>query len=289
MNMNQTFSPANSAWKAAKAIIYVFMWLFALSFVTIFVWVIINSLKTAPDFMQDALGLPTIKWDFQNYLDIFGFKYKNNNLLQMLGNTVIMILINVFCTISFPVMTGYVLGRMEFKGRAQLEALAYVLMTIPILGGASAQLKFLSNIHLYDSFLGIFILSSGAFGSGMLILASMFRGLPSDYAEAAYLDGAGEFTVFFKIYYPQAIPLLSINVITSVIGVWNDYITAYVFLPSHPTIALGLQQLQRTADVHGSDYPLMFAGIVLTMVPVFIAFSFIAKNIFNSKDIGALK
>lgn len=287
--MKTKLTPSGIVWRVFKIIIYSLMVFFSITFVGIFVWVLINSFKTAPDFMQNALGLPEIKWDYQNYFDIFKFEYKNNNLFQMLGNTLIMIAINVICTISFPVMAGYVFGRMEFKGRAKFEAFLYILMTIPVIGGASAQLKFLSALHLYDSYLGIFILSSGAFGSGMLILTSLFRGLPSAYAEAAYMDGAGEFTVFFKIYYPQAIPLLSINVITSIIAVWNDYMTAYIFLPTHPTIALGLQQLQRTADVHGSDYPLMFAGIILTMLPVFIVFSFIAKNIFNSKDIGALK
>jgi len=282
-------TPGDIAWKILKIIIYIFMVFFALTFIGIFVWVLINSFKIAPDYMQNTLGLPEIKWDFQNYLDIFKFEYKNNNLLQMLFNTLVMIAISVFCTISFPVMAGYVFGRMEFKGRAKFEELLYVLMTIPIIGGASAQLKFLSVLNLYDTYLGIFLLQSGAFGGGMLILTSFFRGLPSTYEDAAYIDGAGEFTVFLKIYYPQALPLLSINVISSIIAVWNDYMTAYIFLPTHPTIALGLQQLQRTADVHGSDYPLMFAGIVLTMIPVFIIFGFIAKNIFNSKDIGALK
>lgn len=287
--MKKEITPSNFVWGIAKIIIYCLMVFFAITFVGIFIWVLMNSFKTAPDFMQNALGLPKIKWDFQNYLDIFSFEYKNNNLLQMLLNTLVMIAISVLCTISFPVMAGYVFGRMEFKGRAKFEAFLYILMTIPIIGGASAQLKFLSNLNLYDTYLGIFLLQSGAFGGGMLILTSFFRGLPSTYAEAAYIDGAGEFTVFFKIYYPQALPLLSINVISSIIAVWNDYMTAYIFLPTHPTIALGLQQLQRTADVHGSDYPLMFAGIVLTMIPVFIIFGFIAKNIFNSKDIGALK
>ncbi len=287
--MKNEITSTNLVWKAAKIIIYCLMVFFALTFVGIFVWVLINSFKTAPDFMQNALGLPKIRWDFENYLDIFKFEYKNNNLLQMLLNTLVMIVISVLCTISFPVMAGYVFGRMEFKGRAKFEAFLYILMTIPIIGGASAQLKFLSNLNLYDTYSGIFLLQSGAFGGGMLILTSFFRGLPSTYAEAAYIDGAGEFTVFLKIYYPQALPLLSINVISSIIAVWNDYMTAYIFLPTHPTIALGLQQLQRTADVHGSDYPLMFAGIVLTMIPVFIIFGFIAKNIFNSKDIGALK
>ena len=287
--MKSEINPANFIWRIVKIIIYCAMAIFSITFVGIFLWVLINSFKTALDFMQDALGMPKTKWDFQNYLDVFNFEYKNNNLLQMLGNTVVMIAISVICTVTFPVMAGYVFGRMEFKGRAKFEAFLYVLMTIPIIGGASAQLRFLSNLNLYDKYLGIFILQSGAFGGGMLILTSFFRGLPSTYAEAAYIDGAGEFTVFLKIYYPQAWPLLSINVISSIIAVWNDYMTAYIFLPTHPTIALGLQQLQRTVDVHGSDYPLMFAGIVLTMIPVFIIFGFIAKNIFNSKDIGALK
>ncbi len=287
--MKTEMTPANIAWSVVKAIIYILMAFFAITFVAIFVWVFINSFKTAPNFMIDALGFPEGKWDFHNYLDVFNFEYKNNNLFQMLGNTLILILINVGCTVTLPVMAGYTFGRMEFRGRAKFEAFLYILMTIPIIGGASAQLKFLSNLNLYDTYLGLFILQSGAFGAGMLILTSFFRGLPSTYAEAAYIDGAGEFTVFLKIYYPQAWPLLSINVITSIIAVWNDYMTAYIFLPTSPTLALGLQQLQRAADVHGSDYPLMFAGIVLTMIPVFIVFGFIAKNIFNSKDLGALK
>ncbi len=287
--MKDKITPTTLLWIIVKVIIYTLMVFFSITFVAIFVWVLINSFKTAPGFMMDALGLPKGDWDYQNYIDIFDFQYKGNNLLQMLINTVIMIAISVICTLTFPVMAGYVFGRMEFKGRAKFEALLYILMTVPIIGGASAQLKFLSSLNMYDTYIGMFILQSGAFGAGMLILTSFFRGLPSTYAEAAYIDGAGEFTVFLKIYYPQAWPLLSINVISSIIAVWNDYMTAYIFLPSHPTIALGLQQLQRTADVHGSDYPLMFAGIILTMLPVFIIFSFISKNIFNSKDIGALK
>lgn len=286
--MKKEFNITTLIWKIIKALIYCFMVFFAFTFIAIFVWVLINSFKTAPEFMQNALGLPKT-WDFNNYIDIFDFKYKNNNLLQMLINTVAMISISVICTLTFPVMAGYTFGRMEFKGRAKFEAFLYILMTIPIIGGASAQLKFLSNLNLYDTYLGMFILQSGAFGAGMLILTSFFRGLPSTYAEAAYIDGAGEFTVFLKIYYPQAWPLLSINVISSIIAVWNDYMTAYIFLPTHPTIALGLQQLQRAADVHGSDYPLMFAGIILTMLPVFVIFGFISKTVFNSKDIGALK
>ena len=216
--MKTEMSRANLIWSIIKVVIYCLMVFFALTFVLIFVWVLINSFKTAPGYMADALGLPKGDWDFQNYIDVFSFEYKNNNLLQMLFNTVVMIAISVFCTISFPVMAGYVFGRMEFKGRAKFEAFLYILMTIPIIGGASAQLKFLSNINLYDTYLGLFILQSGAFGSGMLILTAFFRGLPSTYAEAAYIDGAGEFTVFLKIYYPQALPLLSINVISSING-----------------------------------------------------------------------
>ena len=287
--MKNKITPVGIVWNALKAIIYIAMCLLALSFVTIFVWVLLNSFKTPLDFMNNTLGLPKIKWDFKNYIDIFNFEYKSQNLLKMLLNTLILILINVGCTMTFPVMAGYVFGRMEFKGRAKFEALLYVLMTVPIIGGSSASLKLMDALGIYDTFFSIFIMSSGAFGAGMLILTSLFRGLPSSYAEAAYIDGAGEFTVFAKIYYPQCLPLLSVNIIFAIIGVWNDYMTAYIFLPSHPTLALGLQQLQRAADVRGSDYPLMFAGIVLTMLPVFIVFSIISKNVFNSKDLGALK
>lgn len=287
--MKKQITQESKIWLIAKAFLYVVMVLAALSFVVMFAWILINSFKTPLNYMNDVFGLPQEEFggfDFKNYLDVLTFEYKEQNLFQMLGNTVALILINVFCALSFPVMAGYVFGRMEFKGRAKFEAMLYVLMTIPVIGAAGSTLNFLDAVGLNNTFGGIFIISSASFGSGMLVLTSLFRGLPSSYAEAAYIDGAGEWQVFTRIYYPQASSLLSINVIATIIGVWNDYMTGYLYLPDHPTIALGLQQLQRKA---GFDYPIMFAGIVLTMIPVFIVFSFIAKRIFNSTDLGALK
>lgn len=287
--MKKQITKESKPWLVCKTILYIVMVLAALSYVAMFTWILINSFKTPLNYMNDVFGLPAEEFggfDFKNYLDVLLFEYKEQNLFQMLGNTVTLIVINVFCALSFPVMAAYVFGRMEFKGRAKFEAMLYVLMTIPVIGAAGSTLNFLDAIGLNNTFAGIFIISSASFGSGMLVLTSFFRGLPSSFAEAAYIDGASEWQVFTRIYYPQASPLLSINAIATVIGVWNDYMTGYLYLPDHPTIALGLQQLQRKA---GFDYPIMFAGIVLTMIPVFIVFSFIAKRIFNSTDLGALK
>ncbi|MCQ2450205.1 MAG: hypothetical protein MJ132_08490, partial [Clostridia bacterium] len=132
--MTSKITPGSLIWSIIKVIVYIAMVLCAFSFVAIFVWVLINSFKLAPDFMQNALGLPKMGWDFKNYVEIFDFTYKSQNLLQMLGNTMIIMAISIFCTISFPVMAGYVFGRMNFKGRDKFEAFLYVLMTIPIIG-----------------------------------------------------------------------------------------------------------------------------------------------------------
>ena len=286
--MKTEITPGILVWKIAKILVYILMVFFAVSFLALFVWIVINSFKTPHDYAENVFGFPLEKYgiDFENYKQVLTFTYKGQTLLEMLGNTGILVLINVFCTMTIPQMAAYVFGRFEFKGRVAAESILYVLITIPVVGGASASLQFLRTIKLYDTFAGILLLQSAGFGIGMLILTSFYRGLPSSYAEAAYIDGASEFQVFTRIYYPQSMPLLSINIISTIVAVWNDYMTGYLYLPRHPILALGLQQLQRTNDY---DYPLMFAGIVITMIPVFILFSIFAKKIFNSKDLGALK
>ncbi len=279
----------NVLWNLCKWFFYIFMVFSALTFVYAFIWVLINSFKTGIDYTQDVFRLPQIV-DIDNYKQVLeNLEYKGYSIWGMLGNSLKLILITVIITVTFPQMAAYVLARFDFRGKRLIETAVYASLMIPVVGNLATQLNFLINAHLYNKFLGVFLLQASGLGFSQIILTSFYKGIDKAYAEAAYIDGASEWKVFLWIYYPQSVPLLMINLINGIIGAWNDYMTGYMFLPDHPTIALGLQQMQTTFVSFGNDYPVMFAGIILTMIPIIIIFIFFGPKIMNTKDLGALK
>lgn len=282
-------TPAGVAWNVLKAIIYVFMFLCALSFILSFIWILINSFKTAPDYMEDVFK-PSKTFDWENYVQVLqNLNYRGYGLFGMLGNSLILVGWNVLVAMTLPHMAAYVLARFDFKFGRFLESVIFIAMVIPVVGGASSTMWFLNSTGLFDNFLGIFILQAVGLGFGQIMLTNFYRGVSTTYAEAAYMDGASEWVVFTKIYYPQAKAITLITVVNTVIGVWNDYMTGYLYLPNHPTLALGLQQMQAQFVDFGNDYPIMFAGVILSMIPVLILYFTFSKQIIENMSVGAMK
>ena len=282
-------TPGAVVWHIVKSVFYAFMVLCALSFIAAFLWIILNSFKSAPDYMMDTFSIPK-EFDFENYAQVLSnLNYKGHNIFGMLLNSLILVAWSTFMCISIPHMAAYALARFDFKGKGLIQGAIYLSMVIPIIGASSSQMWFLQATGLYDNFLGIFLLQAGGLGFGQIMLTSYYKGITSAYAEAAYMDGASEFVVFTRIYYPQAKGITMILVIQNFIGVWNDFMTGYLYLPSHPTLALGLQQMQAQFVDYGNDYPVMFAGVLLAMIPVVILYMCFSNNIMTGMAIGSLK
>ena len=276
-------------WKIAKIILYVFLIILSVSFFAVLIWSFVTSLKTAPDYMENPFGLPKII-DFANYKQVLeNLQYKGYGIFGMLGNTMILVAWNIIVTLTLPNMVAYVFARFDFKGKAVMQFIIYISILIPIMGTSSSTMWFLNATGLYDSFLGLFILNAGGFGVGQIMLTNLYKGISKDYADAAYMDGASEWRVFVSVYYPHAKGLNLLFVVRGFIGVWNDYMTGYLYLPSHPTLALGLQQMQAQFVDFGNDVPVMFAGVVLSMIPILILYFRFSKNIMTGTVIGSLK
>lgn len=276
-------------WGALKLVLYIFMLFCALTFVFPFVWMLVNSFKDGFAYGTDSFALPKI-FDWGNYAQVLNnLNYKNHNLYQMLGNSLILVAWSAFTTMVIPHIAAYPMARFDFKGKKLLETVIWISMVVPVIGASGSTMWFLNAVGLYDNFLGVFLLTAGGLGFGQIMFASFYRSISPAYAEAAYLDGASEWKVFWKIYYPQAMPLTLIFLVQNVIATWNDYMTGYMYLPSHPTLALGLQQMQAQFVDFGADYPVMFAGIILAMIPVLIVYALFSDQITNNSSLGAMK
>lgn len=276
-------------WKVLKIFLYAFMLLAAFSFIFMFVWILMNSFKTGIEYSENVFSVSKV-FDWENYTQVLNnLSYKNHGLFGMLWNSMKLVFWCIFTTMTIPHMAAYPLARFEFKGKQLLTTVIWISMVVPIIGGSSSAMWFLNATGLYDSFAGVFLLQAGGLGFAQIMLTSFFKSVSTTYAEAAYMDGASEWTVFTRIYYPQAMPLTLIFVVQAVITTWNDYMTGYMYLPSHPTLALGLQQMQAQFVDFGADYPVMFAGIVLAMIPVLAVYFAFSDKITNNASLGAMK
>lgn len=265
--------------------------LFSLSFAFVLVWMLCNSVRPQKSYFNDVLAFWNLKGaTFDNYVRIFSTKYGSAKITMfgMLKNSFILIIVCTALQAIVPVITGYVVARYKTKLGAIAVQLVIISMVVPAIGSTASTYSFMSEIKLKDKWLGIFLMNAGGLGFGMLLYKNYFSSISWEYAESAFLDGAGNLRVFFSIMYPQALPLIVSMAILNVIGLWNDYMTPYLFLNSKPTVALGVYSIQTRAERNGA-MPQAFAAMTFMTIFVLIIYAAFSKTIMSSMSVGGIK
>ncbi len=275
-------------------IIFGFMFLvfalFALSFIYPFVWVFLNSFKTNREFTSNFGGWPSM-WTGENYAEAWNYRNsatRNFSLFQMLGMSLLVAGLGTLATVLTSSACAYVIAKYRFPGRNLIWGVVIFAMIVPIVGALPSQIQLMRAMGLDGTVLGVVFLYSGGFGANFLLLYSFFKNLSWTYVEAAYMDGANDFTIFFRIIVPMAKgPIIAVSVI-QLIGLWNDYLTPSIYLSEQPTIAVGLYYLSTNLMDKGL-YTVLFASIVLTMLPIIAVFCLFSKTIMENTAVGGLK
>ncbi len=265
--------------------------LFSLSFLFVLVWMFCNSIRPQKSYFNNVLAFWNLKGaTFDNYVKIFTTKYSSAKITMfgMLKNSLVLIAVCTGLQAIVPVITGYVVARYKTRLGAVAVQLVIISMVVPAIGSTASTYAFMSAIKLKDKWLGIFLMNAGGLGFGMLLYKNYFSSVSWEYAESAFLDGAGNLRVFFSIMYPQALPLIVSMAILNVIGLWNDYMTPYLFLNSKPTVALGVYSIQTRAEQSGA-MPQAFAAMTFMTVCVLAIYAGFSKTIMSSMSVGGLK
>ena len=184
-------------------------------------------------------------------------------------------------------VTAYVVAKYKFPGRGFIYGLALVTMMIPIVGSFPSQYKVYTALGIIDSPL-LLITKAAGFGFNFIVLFSFFKTLSWTYAEAGFIDGASHLKVFFRIMLPQALPVIGSLFMVAVVQLWNEYMEPNLFLQSYPTLSSGLYifQLEMT---RGINYPVLFAGLIVSVIPVIILFVCFQKTMMESMSVGGIK
>ena len=215
---------------------------------------------------------------------------KEFDFLPMISNTVILSLITPTAQILACCCVSYAYAKFRFKCKGLVYFIAISSMFIPSVGTLAATYELMRNLNLMDRLLGYVILCSNGMGFSFLLVSSQYENVSNEYAEAAQIDGASRFRTFIQIITPQILPTLIALWVLSFISVWNDYMMPYLFLPSHQTLSVGIKDLNQTAEQSGgTDYPVLFSGIIMVEIPVLIVFFVFQKRILSFSLGGGLK
>lgn len=278
---------------------YALLAFWSLILVLSFVWGILTSLKTGLDFYANPVGLPS-KWEFKNYIKALDNIYADVGLSSgtprrigffgMLVNTLLYAVGAPFFAVMTAACASYVACKYkQFRWTKILYGIVIFSSFMPIGASLAANLQLMNSLRLYDSMIGMWIFSSGAFGFMFLVYYAAFKSLSWEFAESAFIDGAGHFRVFTTIMIPLTRTTFGILFLTSFIGIWNDYMTPMIFLPSYPTIAYGAWIFQYSSETAVSSVSVKLAGLLIVCFPTFLLFVIFKDKLIGELTMGGLK
>lgn len=280
--------------RTEKIILWIFFVLFVLYAITLFfpmIWAFYNSLKTMREYNEDIFNVPAFdKMHWENYINIFDEEQMTVSIPFAVFNTVWRTLGSVTVGIFFTACTSYVVCKYsnQFKWLNHIYTFVVTIMIVPILGSTAAAYEINHNIlqiankpHLW------WITWTSGIGFGFLMQYSAWKNLSWNYAEAAFIDGASNFQVFFKVMMPMVKPILTALFVVNFISGWGEYMTTIMYMDEWPSLGYMVYQLQSRAQYFGM--PMYFAVIMVSMIPTISIFIMFQETIMQNMTTGGLK
>ncbi len=254
-----------------KVLLYITLLMIAFIMLIPFAWMLSASLK----YDKDVFTVP-IQWipkepRWQNYIEI----WNKIPLLQFVLNTTKLTLIVTVLQLLTSSFAAYALSKLDFKYK-NILFMAYIsTIAVPWQVYMVPQFMMMRSLGLNDTHLAIIILQAfSAFG--VFMMRQFYQGIPDSLCEAARIDGMNEYRIYGKIMLPLSKPALSTLVIFTFVSTWNDFLGPSIYLTtqSKKTIQIGLRMF---IGQYSSDYGLIMAASVISLIPVVIVFLALQK------------
>jgi N-acetylglucosamine transport system permease protein len=264
---------------------YLLLGLWSLFTLFTILWVIVNSLKSNKELFADVWALPT-KLVFQNYVKALTAAHFERFFL----NSFLVVMTSVLLILVLSAPASYILSRKQFKGSNMITLIFIAGIGIPLPLLFIPLFNIMTQLKINNSLLGLGVLFvSLSLPFTVYMLTGFFGSLPVELEEAAIIDGASDFQVFFNVMLPLGLPGLITAAIFNFIGLWNEYQLALVFLndPNQSTLSLGLYSLSNGMEYTGDWVGL--AGVVIVMVPTIILYVILSEKMISGITMGAVK
>ncbi|HHW48839.1 MAG TPA: carbohydrate ABC transporter permease [Clostridiaceae bacterium] len=267
-----------------KIIKYAVLILFAVFIVYPVFVVVMSSFKTTAEIYQDTFGLPS-KLNFSSYVTA----WVNGNLSTYYVNSVIITFVSIFFVVVLASFASFAITREDCMFKKVLYGAFVAGISIPYQVGILPLYLQMSKLNLVNNRLGL-ILIYVAFGLpfSVFVMSGFFRTIPKDIEESAIIDGCNNYQIYAKIVVPLSPTVITTVVIFELVTIWNDMFFPLIFISSKDlrTIPIGLLSFKGEFI---SNYPAMFAGVVIASLPLIIAYLLLQKQFIEGLTAGAVK
>lgn len=221
-------------------------------------------------------------------LDNFVIAFTQGEMLTGFVNTAIILVVSITGTILIGTMTAYAVDRFRFRGRALVTGVFLLATLVPSITTQVATFQVISALDLFNTRWAAIVLFTGTDIIAIYIFLQFMQNIPVALDEAAMIDGANRFTVYWRIILPLLKPAIATVVIIKGIAVYNEFYIPFLYMPSRDLGVISTS-LFRFMGPFGSQWEVIAAGTILVIVPTLLAFLFLQRFIYNGLTSGATK
>lgn len=250
-----------------------------------FLWMLSNAFKPNVYVIEYPPQLIPDNPSFENFVDA----WTSNKFQLYFLNSAFTAVAATIGTVLVSALTAYSFARFKFRGKELIFSLMLVVLMIPDMITIIPRFYLARELNLRNSLWGLilFYIASGVSGNTFL-LRGFFETLPHELEEAMTIDGANPFQIFFRLALPLSAPALATVGIFSFLGNWDEYVWALTIIddPNKRTLPIAIYSFQ---GQHGTEWGLIFAAMIIALIPVVIIFISLQKYFTGGITAGAFK
>lgn len=261
----------------------IFIWFVIVLVLFPVVWILMSSLSVGDSFFLSSLFPKKIS--FEHYKELFS----ETDFVIWVINSLKLCFKVAIIQLTLTTLSAYAFSRMRFTGRKYGLMTLLVLQVFPNSMAVAGYYVLLYKFELVDNSMALILVLAGGSAFNIWLLKSYIDSIPRELDEAAAIDGAGDFQIFYRIILPLAMPQIVVIFLFSFIATYSEYVITSIFLqtPEKATLALGLQTF--ITNQFAAHWTLFSAAAVLSSLPIMIIFMLLQKYIQNGLIAGGVK
>ncbi len=247
---------------------------------------VITAFKTETEYQQtNVMTLPQNWLNFDNFIQAF----QRANMARAFFNSTLILICVLIGSVFIGTQLAYVLNRFKFPGNNLIRNLFLFASLLPGVAMQVSLYEIMYNLGFINSLIGYMIIMCGTDVISIYIYIQFFENIDIALDESAIMDGANYFTIFYKIHLPLLKPAIVTSCILKGVGTYNEYYMANLYLQDkklYPTVATSLYTF---VGPLGSQYNLICAGVIISLLPALILFILCQDQIYSGLTAGAVK
>ena len=262
--------------------IIMILWSFIAAFPLYFL--IINTFKVKKEIYTNFFGLPK-KWTLENYQALFA----NSDFFVYFRNSFLVVVISLFMILLLGSLAAFALAHWRTRFSRAVYFFFVIGMMLPIKIATIRLLQIMKALNTLNTLFSLYpVYIAMGLPTAVFILTEFVHGLPGELYEAAYMDGAGRFKIWYKIVIPLIRPALATVAIYNLVPIWNDLWFPLIFITkeSSKTVLLAVTRLQ---GQYTTDWPKVLTVLTMSALPVIALYLTMSKSFIKGLTAGAVK